>query len=155
MKRFALSSIVLALAALSVWAAASGTPMPELISPDFLDTVAEHVELDAGQRGTIKSLLDDSVPGLRADWKTLRELERQADEVRERLIKSEGKTRAAVRESLRDKKQRKRFDRLVRSRSKVRESGLKRFLFGSGEGKPDHQELYEKEYGPGISMNED
>lgn len=155
MKRFALSSVVLVLAALSAWAAAGGTRMPELISPDFLDMLAEHVKLDAGRRGTIKSLLDDSVPGLRADWQSLRELERRADELRDRLIKNEGKARADIREALGSKKQRKRFDRLVRGRSKVRESGLKRFLFGSGEERPDHQELYEKEYGPGISMNED
>ncbi len=154
MKRSALLSAILSLAALAAWASGNRTPMPELISPDFLDLLAEHVKIDTGQRGAIKELLDESVPGLRADWESLRELERKADELRARLIESEGRARAGVRQALADKKQRKRFDRLVRKRAKTRSSGLKSFLFGSGEEKESDNE-YDTGKQPGINMNED
>ncbi len=154
MKRFALSSIVLSLAALTAWAAGGRTPMPELISPDFLDMLSAHVELDDGRHDAIKALLDASIPAIRADWQSLRELERKADELRDRLIKNEGRARAGVRDALRDKKQRKRFDRLVRRRSKVRSTGLKNFLFGSGEESESTNE-YDRGEQPGINMNED
>lgn len=154
MKRSALLSAILSLAAMAAWASGNRTPMPELIAPDFLDLLAEHVKLDAGQRGAIKELLDESAPALRADWQSLRELEREADKLRGRLIDNEGRARAGIRRALRGKKQRQRFDRLVRRRARARSSGLKNFLFGSGGEKESGNE-YDTGKQPGINMNED
>lgn len=121
---------VLFLVAAPLRAEWNGEPLPPAaLSEEYLQELDKELDLTGKQKKKVRSIAEESRPGIRERWEKVRGLREQARKEEERLRELERDASEKIRETL-DNRQRERFDQI---RLRRRPGGRRRWRGGPME----------------------